>query len=95
MKKAVSVCAGVMIFFFSLGIFCACSFGGMDSGTFHTVNFQYSVGNGQFDYTAQIKGGYELDEPYDEELAEDYYRGNDGQSGLSGGLCCGIGKQPI
>lgn len=73
MKKAVSVCAGVMIFFFSLGIFCTCSFGGMDSGTFHTVNFQYSVGNGEFDYTAQIKDGYELDEPYDEDLAEDYY----------------------
>ena len=76
-KGSIGLRRGNDILFF-LGIFCACSFGGMDSGTFHTVNFQYSVGNGEFDHTAQIKGGYELDEPYDEELAEDYYRGNDG-----------------
>ena len=72
MKRAVSVCVCLLMLAFSASMFGACDMLGLDI-TFHTVDFRYTVGEGQYDYTAEIEDGYELDEPYDEEVAENYY----------------------
>ena len=72
MKRAVSVCVCLLMLAFSASMFGACDMLGLDI-TFHTVEFRYTVGEGQYDYTAEIEDGYELDEPYDEEVAENYY----------------------
>lgn len=71
MKKMLS------IFSFLLCTICvACCLSGcglFDNIKQYTVNFQYTVGDGKYDYKIIYDEGDEIAEPYDKEVTNDYY----------------------
>lgn len=71
MKKIISVCSLVLCV---VGVFCCfsgCSI--FDTSKKYTVNFQYNVGDGKYDYSIIYNEGDEITEPYDKDVTNDYY----------------------
>jgi len=53
-----------------------CSLSGcrlIDNTKHYTVNFQYAIGDGKFDYDIIYDEGDEIVEPYDKEVTNDYF----------------------